>query len=82
MRLGIFAAVKIKKGEEITYDYAFQYDYAEYVGGGAHPCLGPFVSDQPFCAPFFAFLPDRRDNNKKGKRRECHCGAAECVGKI
>jgi hypothetical protein len=56
MRLGIFAAVKIKKGEEITYDYAFQYDYAEYVGGGAHPCLGPFVSDQPFCAPFFAFL--------------------------
>lgn len=52
MRLGIFAAVKIKKGEEITYDYAFQYDYAE------------------------------RDNNKKGKRRECHCGAAECVGKI
>ena len=51
MRLGIFAAVKIKKGEEITYDYAFQYDYAEYVGGGPLPCLGPFVSDQPFVPP-------------------------------
>jgi SET domain-containing protein len=33
MRLGIFAAVKIKKGHEITYDYAFQYDFTEYVRG-------------------------------------------------
>jgi SET domain-containing protein len=31
MRLGIFAATKIKKGQEITYDYAFQYDCSECV---------------------------------------------------